>query len=261
MSIQLFNTAKSKGQKISMITCYDYWSARLLNDSPINALLVGDSLGMVMHGYPTTVNATMEMMILHVQAVVRGAPDKLIIGDLPFMSYRMDFATGVRAATQIMQAGAHAVKLEGARGNEKLVAHLVESGIPVMGHLGLTPQSIHQLGGFKVQARKEEQALQLLKDAQSLEACGAFSVVLECVPADVAKHVTSELNLPTIGIGAGPHCDGQVLVLQDMLGLSGDFKPKFLRTYIDGAAALGEAFKNYHNDVQSGTFPNADESY
>jgi 3-methyl-2-oxobutanoate hydroxymethyltransferase len=165
------------------------------------------------------------------------------------------------AATELMQAGAHAVKLEGARGNEKTVSHLVESGIPVMGHLGLTPQSIHQFGGFKVQAREEAAAQQLIKDARTLQDAGAFAVVLECVPGEIAKEVTSQLAIPTIGIGAGIYCDGQVLVLQDMLGMSRDFHPKFLRTYLGGYSALSEALSNYHKDVLEGRFPDAKESY
>lgn len=251
-----------KGQhKITMLTCYDYWSARLLNDSPVDCILVGDSGAMVMHGYPDTVAATSELMALHTRAVKLGAPDRFVIGDMPFLSFRGSLDRAIDCVTQLMQAGAQAVKLEGAAGHINTVKHLVESGVPVMGHLGLTPQSVHQLGGFKVQARTEQQAERLKKDAKDLQEAGCFALVLECVPTQVAKEVTELLDIPTIGIGAGPHCDGQVLVLQDMLGAQTHFKPKFVRHFANLANDIKQAIETFTQEVQSGAFPSPQESY
>ncbi|MBX3170399.1 MAG: 3-methyl-2-oxobutanoate hydroxymethyltransferase [Candidatus Eremiobacteraeota bacterium] len=251
-----------KGQhKITMLTCYDYWSARLLNDSPVDCILVGDSGAMVMHGYPDTVAATSELMALHTRAVKLGAPDRFVIGDMPFLSFRGSLDRALDCVMQLMQAGAQAVKLEGAAGHLPLVKHLTESGVPVMGHLGLTPQSVHALGGFKVQAKTEQQAQRLKKDAQDLQAAGCFALVLECVPTQVAKEVTEQLDIPTIGIGAGPHCDGQVLVLQDMLGAQTHFKPKFVRHFADLAGTIKQAVNHFNEEVQSGAFPSPQESY
>ncbi|MGZ3772487.1 MAG: 3-methyl-2-oxobutanoate hydroxymethyltransferase [Pseudobdellovibrionaceae bacterium] len=257
-----FHEKKLKNQKISMITCYDYSFARILAATDIDCILVGDSLAMTMHGHQTTLNASVNMMALHTAAVVRGAGNnKFIVGDLPFMSYRKGLTANMTAAEKIMKAGAHAVKLEGASGNINLVRHLVDSGIPVMGHLGLTPQSVNQLGGFKVQGR-DEKAKKLIKEqALQLQEAGAFSVVLECVPSKLAKEITAILEIPTIGIGAGPDCDGQVLVLQDMLGMNEDFKPKFLKKYFNGFQTIKEVFNTYHQEVTTGTFPTEKESY
>ncbi|PIS11896.1 MAG: 3-methyl-2-oxobutanoate hydroxymethyltransferase, partial [Bdellovibrio sp. CG10_big_fil_rev_8_21_14_0_10_47_8] len=194
-------------------------------------------------------------------AVVRGAPEKFIVGDLPFMSYRKDLSSNMSAIAEVMQAGAHAVKLEGAKGNLDLVRHSVDSGVPVMGHLGLTPQSVHQLGGFKVQGKDKKQYEEIFEGALQLEKAGCFSLVLECVPADLAQALSRELKIPTIGIGAGVGCDGQVLVLQDMLGMNLDFRPKFLRTYLDGAELFKKAFNHFHHDVIEGQFPSQEESY
>lgn len=261
MNILEFQDRKLKGQKISMVTCYDYSFARILNQSDVDSLLVGDSLAMVMHGFPTTLSASTEMMALHTAAVVRGAPRKLVIADLPFLAYRKSLSDNMSCVEQIMKAGAQAVKLEGAPGNLELIRHCVDSGVPVMGHLGLTPQSIHQLGGFKVQGRSEKAHQLLLQHARQMQEAGCFSVVLECVPASLAQEITKALEIPTIGIGAGVECDGQVLVLQDMLGMNPDFTPKFLRKYFDGFEQLRGAFNEYHAEVTRREFPSEKESY
>lgn len=261
MNILDFQERKKQGQKISMLTCYDYSFARILNETDIDCLLVGDSLAMTMHGFSTTLNATIEMMALHTAAVVRGAPKKFVIGDLSFCSYRKGLSASVGAAEKVMQAGAHALKLEGAEGNTRLIRHMVNSGIPVMGHLGLTPQSVHQLGGFKVQGRDEKARARIKHEAQQLQEAGCFAVVLECVPSELATEITHELEIPTIGIGAGAGTDGQVLVLQDMMGMSPDFKPKFLKSYFKGFEVFTQVFNEYHQEVREQKFPTAKESY
>jgi len=261
MTILDLHEKKQNGKKISMLTCYDYTFAQILNSTDIDCLLVGDSLAMVMHGYPTTLNASIEMMALHTAAVAKGAPQKLIVGDLPFLSYRKSLSENMNCVEQITKAGAQAVKLEGASGNIEFIRHCVDSGVPVMGHLGLTPQSIHQLGGFKVQGRDEKARKIIIEQALQLQDAGCFSLVLECVPSELAKQITQQLHIPTIGIGAGVDCDGQVLVLQDMLGMNQGFSPKFLRKYFSGAEELKKAFNQYHQDVVSGQFPNPKESY
>lgn len=260
-SILEFQEAKRERRKISMITCYDYSFARIVAESNIDCILVGDSLAMTMHGYKTTLNATVNMMALHTAAVVRGAPEKFIIGDLPFMSYRKSLSANMTAAEKVMKAGAHAVKLEGVDGNLKLISHLVQSGVPVMGHIGLTPQSVHQLGGFKVQGRNEKAQKKLQEQALALQDAGAFSVVLECVPSSLAQSITAHLEIPTIGIGAGVDCDGQVLVLQDMLGMNQEFKPKFVKKYMQGFDLVTEALNHFHGEVIHGDFPTEKESY
>ncbi|WP_374034200.1 3-methyl-2-oxobutanoate hydroxymethyltransferase [Bdellovibrio bacteriovorus] len=256
-----FQDKKSKKQKISMITCYDYSFARIVADSDIDCILVGDSLAMVMLGHSTTLDVSASVMAHHTAAVVRGAGDKFVIADLPFMSYRKGLTANMTAVEKVMKAGAHAVKLEGAAGNLKLVRHLVDSGVPVMGHLGLTPQSVNQLGGFKVQGRDEKAQKKILEGALQLQDAGAFSVVLECVPSKLAKEITAALEIPTIGIGAGVDCDGQVLVLQDMLGMNQGFKPKFVKTYLDGFNTIKGALNQYHQEVSAETFPTEKESY
>jgi 3-methyl-2-oxobutanoate hydroxymethyltransferase len=260
-TIQDFAMKKESGEKISMVTCYDSWSAKIIAETAIDCVLVGDSLAMVIHGFPTTLNASLRMMALHTAAVVRSLSNKFVIADMPFLSYRKDLASNVAAAGILMKAGAQAVKLEGAKGNLQLIEHLVDSGIPVMGHLGLTPQSVHQLGGFKVQAKNRYQQITLKKQAKDLENAGCFSLVLECVPATLAKEVTESLDIPTIGIGAGIDCDGQVLVLQDMLGMAKDFSPKFLKKYMDGFNLIRDALNTYHAEVGKGQFPTNKESY
>lgn len=261
MSVQTFISKKIQQEKISMVTCYDFTFAKLINDTDIDAILVGDSAAMLMHGESSTLNISTAMMAAHIRSVVRGAPKKFIIGDLPFLSYRKSLTSNMTAVETIMKAGAQAVKLEGARGHLKLVQHIVESGVPVMGHLGLTPQSIHGLGGFKVQGRDDRTHKAVLEDALRLQDAGCFSLVLECVPSHLAQEVTSSLDIPVIGIGAGVHVDGQVLVLQDILGLNEGFKPTFLRKYLNGAQIVKEALNHYHQDVLNEEFPNEKESY
>lgn len=252
---------KEQKRKLTMLTCYDYWSAKILADSPVDLLLVGDSGAMVMHGFEDTLPATTELLATHVAAVKRGAPKKFIVADLPFLAFRSDLATNIRNVQLLMQAGAQAVKLEGYDGNAEFIHHLVQSGVPVMGHLGLTPQSIHALGGFRVQGRGTEHGRKILEQARGLEQAGCFAVVLECVPGALAAEITSTLKVPTIGIGAGRDCDGQVLVLHDMLGFNQGFKPKFLRQYLDGAALVKGAIESYCADVVNGKFPGANETY
>jgi 3-methyl-2-oxobutanoate hydroxymethyltransferase len=261
MNVLELKKMKSEGRKISMVTCYDAWSAKILNETPIDILLVGDSSAMVMHGFEDTIPATTEMIATHVAAVRRGAPKKFIVADMPFLSFRGERQSNLESVRRLMQAGAHAVKLEGFDGNGEFVKFLTESGIPVMGHVGLTPQFLNAFGGFKVQGRSVEQKQKILHEARGLEEAGCFSVVLECVPGELAAEVTSTLRIPTIGIGAGPACDGQVLVLQDLLGLSTGFKPKFLRQYLNGAELIAAALGRFHEDVAGGKFPTPAETY
>ncbi len=261
MNVHDFQKMKDDGRKISMITCYDYSSARAVAESNIDCILVGDSLAMTMHGYPNTLSATTAMMALHTAAVAKGAPAKFIIADLPFLSYRKGLKDAMDAVHELMSAGAHAVKLEGVRGHAEIVRHIVDSGVPVMGHLGLTPQSLHGLGGMKVQARTNAAVKVLTAEARELEDAGCFALVLECVPTQGARRVTDLLKIPTIGIGAGTHVSGQVLVYQDMLGLNPGFKPKFLRVYANTFEVIQTALNAYDSDVKSGAFPSASESY
>ena len=261
MNILDFAKRKCHGEKISMVTCYDYWSARILNTTDIDTLLVGDSLAMVMHGYDSTVHATVDMMATHVAAVRRGAPDKFVIGDMPFLSMRKGLGPAMDAVMALMQAGSNCVKIEGAEGQLDIMAHIVESGVPVMGHLGLTPQSVEAFGGHKVQGRSEGDAAEILQAAKAVQDAGCFALVLECVPAELGRMITEQLDIPTIGIGAGAATDGQVLVLQDMLGMDGGFKPKFLRHYAQGEQTIADAANHYHADVVSGEFPGQAEAY
>jgi 3-methyl-2-oxobutanoate hydroxymethyltransferase len=261
MNIQAFREKKQEGQRISMVTCYDSWSARIIADSPIDCVLVGDSLAMVVYGHETTLPVDTDVMAAHTAAVRRGAPEKFIIGDMPFLSYRRGRDKAVENAGKLMRAGAQAVKLEGADGNIDTVRYLVESGIPVMGHLGLTPQSVHQLGGFRVQGRGDDAAARLEQQALELQAAGCFSIVLEAMPSPVASRLTVALDIPTIGIGAGPDTDGQVLVLHDLLGLNTEFRPRFVRTWMDGAGSISRALDGFHSAVTSGDFPAEGECY
>jgi 3-methyl-2-oxobutanoate hydroxymethyltransferase len=244
-----------------MVTCYDYTSARIVAASNVDCILVGDSLAMTMHGHETTLAATPELMSLHVEAVRRGAPNKFIIGDMPFLAHRASLERTIETVRIIMKAGAQAVKIEGVEGSEETIRHIVQSGVPVMGHLGLTPQSIHQFGGFRVQGTGDRAAETLLSQARRLEQCGAFALVLECVPAEIAAHLTQHLEIPTIGIGAGRDCSGQVLVMQDLLGLNIEFRPKFVRRYAEAFGMFKEAFDNFDADVKKGSFPKQEESY
>lgn len=255
-----FRQTKSK-RKLSMITCYDSSFAALVEQSPIDSILVGDSSAMVMQGYNDTLNSNLDSICLFTQSVARAVKSKLIVADMPFMSNRKGLEAGALAAERLMKAGAHAVKIEGRKGNEELIEHLVQSGIPVMGHLGLTPQSVFELGGYKVQGREAKQAEQIIKDSKKLQKCGVFSLVLECVPSSLAREISQELEIPTIGIGAGPDTDGQVLVLQDMLGMGLGRRPKFVREFIDGRKLIAEAFSAYHAAIENKTYPSIEESY
>jgi 3-methyl-2-oxobutanoate hydroxymethyltransferase len=261
MTIEQFVAKKKKREPIVMLTCYESWAARLLNDSPIDAVLVGDSVAMVMYGQSSTLSATVDLMAEHTSAVARRMTKKLIVADMPFLSYRTDLKSSVLAAGQLMRAGAQAIKLEGARGNLELIRHLVDSGIPVMGHLGLTPQSVHTLSGYKVQGRDTVAAESILMDALALESAGCFSVVLECVPSALAKKISLQLQIPTIGIGAGADTDGQILVWHDLLGLQTEIQPKFVRTYLNAAQLIAGAVENYCQDVKTKQFPSAAESF
>jgi 3-methyl-2-oxobutanoate hydroxymethyltransferase len=260
-SVLDFAAAKSAGRKISMVTCYDSSLARVLEASAIDCILVGDSAAMVVHGHSDTLAATVEMMALHTAAVRRGAPTRFLIGDLPFLSFRKGIPAALDAVAAFMRAGAQAVKLEGVAGHEDVISAIVGSGVPVMGHLGLTPQSVNALAGYRIQGRSEDAAARIVEDAKRLESLGCFSIVLECVPSALGARITRAVGIPTIGVGAGIHCDGQVLVLQDLLGLTGGHRPKFVRAYLDGAAAVREAVDRFDSDVKQGVFPAAAESY
>jgi len=261
MNINQLIQQKHNNNKISMLTCYDYSSAKIINQSNVDMILVGDSAAMVVHGHNSTLPIDVTTMALHVAAVSKGASDKFIVGDLPFLSYRKSLTENMSAVETIMKAGAHAIKLEGANGNLELIHHIVDSGIPVMGHIGLTPQSVNSLGGYRVQGKQEQDKLKIIKEAKALEGAGCFSLVLECVPSLLAKEVTEKSNIITIGIGAGNAVDGQVLVINDMLGMSSDFKPKFVRQYLNAEELFLMAFNNFDNDVKSSQFPNNHESY
>jgi len=253
---------KENGQKISMLTAYDYYSARLVDEAGIDMILVGDSLGMVIQGREDTLAVTVEEMIYHTKMVKRGASRSLIVTDLPFMSYQTGVEEALKNAGRILkESGAGAVKLEGGQRVIPQIKAMVEAGIPVMGHLGLTPQSVNQFGGFKVQGRDKDKALELIKDAQALQEAGVFSIVLETVPLELARMVTERLEVPTIGIGAGPYCDGQVLVYHDLLGFDPSFKPKFVRQYVNLNEIIREAIQNYIGDVEQGKFPLEGESF
>jgi 3-methyl-2-oxobutanoate hydroxymethyltransferase len=253
---------KRQGRKIRMITAYDYPTALLVDQSPIETILVGDSLGMVVLGYESTVPVTMEEMIHHTKAVVRGARNSFVVADLPFMSYHVSIEEAVRNAGRLIkEGGADAVKLEGGGPMVETVRTIVSVGIPVMGHLGLTPQTATMLGGFKVQARDAAAARSVIADARALEAAGAFSIVLEAIPAQLGERITRDLAIPTIGIGAGPQCDGQVLVLHDTIGLFQRFVPKFVKRYADIGGAIAQALDSYSRDVESGAFPGAEHSF
>lgn len=261
MTILDFMTKKKKQQKISMLTCYDYTSARLLANTEIDCLLVGDSLAMTIYGLPNTLGASVDMIAAHTAAVVRGASNKFVIGDLPFLSYRRSLCENMNAIQVIMQAGAHAVKLEGAAGNLEFIRYVVESGVPVMGHLGLTPQSIHVLGGYRVQGKTTACQSQLLQDAKALEQAGCFGIVLECIPHGFAKEITEALTIPTIGIGAGKETDGQVLVFQDVLGMNLDFKPKFVKVFSETGVLIEQGINRFVAEVKEGVFPDHEHCY
>ena len=261
-TVLTFKQAKEKGEKLSMLTSYDYSTAKLVDEAGVNSILVGDSLGNVVLGYGDTISVTMEDMIHHSAAVARGAKNALVVCDMPFMSYQTSVYDAVVNAGRLMKEGrAGAVKLEGGREVCPQIKAIVDAGIPVCAHLGLTPQSINAFGGFKVQGKTEAAARKLLEDAKAVEEAGAFAVVLECVPSKLAELVTKELSIPTIGIGAGNVCDGQVLVYQDMLGMFSDFTPKFVKKFADIGTIMREAFAAYDKEVKAGTFPSKEHEY
>jgi 3-methyl-2-oxobutanoate hydroxymethyltransferase len=256
-----FARYKAENRRISIVTAYDAWSARIVARSSVDAILVGDSVAMVVHGHDTTIPATVGMMALHVRAVARACAGKFLIADLPFLSYRRGLSAAMAAVSALMRSGAQAVKLEGVDGHEDVIRQIVGSGVPVMGHIGLTPQSVHQLGGFRVQGKNEAAATALVRQAQTLEHLGCFSIVLECVPASLAARIGAEVQIPTIGIGAGPETDGQVLVLQDLWGVDPTRTPRFVRHYMDGERLLTAALDEYDADVKEARFPDLQESY
>jgi len=258
---QDFLQAKLEHRKLSMVTCYDHTFARLLSRTAIDGILVGDSAAMVMHGHPSTLSASTDLMRLHTEAVSRGAAGKFVVADMPFLSFRKGVAAALDTAQLLMNAGAHAVKLEGVDGHEDVIERMAGSGIPVMGHLGLQPQSVHTYGGFRVQGRSDHHAEEILRQSKRLEELGAFALVLECIPTLLAEKITSSLRIPTIGIGAGAQCDGQILVLQDLLGMNPDFQPKFVRAFWDGARSILDAVGSFDEAVKSGEFPAAKETY
>ncbi len=253
---------KKKGEKIAMLTAYDYSTAKIIDEADIPLILVGDSLGMVVLGYETTIPVTIEEMIHHTKAVVRGTKRSLIVGDMPFMTYHLSAEDALRnAARFIQEAGCQAVKLEGGVTVAEKVRRVVDCGIPVMGHIGLTPQSIHQLGGFKVQGKTPEAAIKLIKDARALEEAGAFAIVLETVPAQLASLITQKVDVPTIGIGAGIGCDGQIQIINDILGLFTDFVPKHAKQYTKLAEIIHNVVSEYASEVKSGGFPTDQNSF
>ena len=262
VTIAQIKEMKQRGEKIPMLTAYDYSTAKLLDEAGIPIILVGDSLGTVVLGYDTTVPVTMEEMLHHTRAVVRGAKNALIVGDMPFMTYHTGVADALRNAGRFLQeGGCQAVKLEGGVTVAEVVRRMVECGIPVMGHIGLTPQSVNQLSGHKVQGKTPAAAARLLADARALDEAGAFAIVLECVPAPLAKLITEKVSVPTIGIGAGKDCDGQVQVIHDALGLFTDFVPKHAKQYARLGEVIREAASTYIQEVQEGAFPTRKESY
>lgn len=252
---------KQRGEKLRMMTAYDYPTALMVDRSPIELILVGDSLGMAVLGYASTVPVTMGDMLHHLRAVVRGAPNTFIVGDMPFGSYNEGPAQAIHNANRMLKAGADAVKLEGGVSMAPTIKAMVDGGIPVVGHIGLTPQTATMLGGFKVQGKDLASARRLLEDALAVEEAGAFMIILECVPSPLARLITSKLRIPTIGIGAGPHCDGQVLVFHDLVGLFDRFVPKFVKQYAFLQKEISKALAEYAREVGEGTFPGPEHSF
>jgi 3-methyl-2-oxobutanoate hydroxymethyltransferase len=250
--------ARKGKEKLTMLTAYDYVFANIIDNAGIDMILVGDSVGSVMLGYPNTIPVTVEEMIHHTKPVVKGAKKALIVIDMPFMSYQESVELAKRnAGKMIKESGAEAVKLEGGEKMKDVIRAITDIDIPVMGHIGLTPQSVHSMGGYKVQKEEER----LINDARAVEEAGAFAIVLECVPRDISKKITETLSIPTIGIGAGPDCDGQVLVIHDLLGILGDFRPKFVKTYMNLRADMDKAVKSYIDEVKGGIFPDDSHSF
>ncbi|MFI4919267.1 MAG: 3-methyl-2-oxobutanoate hydroxymethyltransferase [Legionellales bacterium] len=262
MNIHDFKRKKQNQTKICMLTCYDYPSARIAAESDIDCFLVGDSVAMAVHGFETTIMATIEMMVLHTQAVARGLKNHFLIADLPFLSHRVSHAHTIADVKKLMQAGAHAIKIEGGDTDTcQTIAYLVNAGIPVMGHIGLTPQFFHQLGGFKIQGKNAEQEAVLTQQAIALEQAGCFAIVIECVPQNLAKTITNTLTIPSIGIGAGPDTNGQVLVWHDMLGLQTEFNPKFVKQFAHGKDFVLTALNAYAQQVHQCDFPTLEHAY
>ncbi|EES49344.1 3-methyl-2-oxobutanoate hydroxymethyltransferase [Clostridium botulinum] len=261
-TISTFQEFKNKGKKISMLTAYDYSMAKIIDESGINGILIGDSLGMVIKGEEDTLSVTVDEIIYHTKSVKKGAKNALIVSDMPFLSYHTSVEEAVKnAGKMIKEGGANAVKLEGGASVIKQIKAIVDAQIPVMGHLGLTPQSVNAFGGFKIQGKSEEAAKRLIEDAKLIEEAGAFAIVLECVPKKVAEIITKEISIPTIGIGAGNECDGQILVYQDMLGMFDDFIPKFVKQYANIGAQMREAIQIYIGEVAEGSFPQDKHSF
>jgi len=253
---------KNDGEKIAVLTAYDYPLARLMDQAGIDIILVGDSVGSVVSGYDTTLPVTVEEMIYHTRAVVRGRSSALVVTDLPFLSYQVDLRDArLNAGRLVKEGGAQAVKLEGGLHVAGTIQAIVDMDIPVVGHIGLTPQSVHRMGGYKVQGKREEQAQQLLADARAVEEAGAFAVVLEGIPASLAAEITASLTIPTIGIGAGVHCDGQVLVIHDILGLCEKYSPKFVKRFADISGTISQGIGDYIREVKAGSFPGAEHSF
>ena len=262
VTIKVLEQMKSKAEKISMLTAYDYSFAKIIDEAGIDIILVGDSASNVMAGHETTLPITLDQMVYHASSVIRAVKRALVVVDLPFGTYQSDSQEALKSAIRIMkESGAHAVKLEGGHLAKESIERIIQAGIPVMGHLGLTPQSIYKFGTYTVRAKEDEEAAKLIADAKLLEEAGCFAIVLEKIPAHLAKMVSEELTIPTIGIGAGQDCDGQVLVLHDMLGITTDFSPRFLRRYLDLESQITGAVEQYCEDVRSGDFPNEEESY
>ena len=262
VTIHTLRQMKARGEKIAMLTAYDATFARLLDEAGADVLLVGDSLGMVIQGHETTLPVTLDEIAYHCRAVARGARRAHVVGDMPFMSYQASIEQGVTNAGKLMkEGGCHSIKLEGGAVHAELIKRLVSAGIPVMGHIGLTPQSYHQLGGFKVQGRDPGARERLLADARTLEDAGVYSIVLEAIPADIADDITARVSVPTIGIGAGSSCDGQVLVSYDALGMDETFKPRFVRRYATLGSTIKDAITHYVADVRAGSFPSDAESF
>lgn len=261
-TVSTFQAAKEKGERLTMLTAYDYSTAKLMDESGINGILVGDSLGNVMLGYEDTLSVTMEDMIHHAAAVARGVKQSMVVVDMPFMSYQTSVYDAVVNAGRLMKEGrANAVKLEGGATVAGQIKAITDAGIPVMGHLGLTPQSINAFGGNKVQGKSREMAAKLIEDALAVQEAGAYAVVLECIPAKLAAIITEKLTIPTIGIGAGAGCDGQILVYQDMLGMFSDYVPKFVKKFAEVGTVMKEAFQAYCDEVQAGTYPAEEHTF
>lgn len=257
VTVPEFRAAREKGRKLAVVTAYDFTAAKIADEAGVDAILIGDSLGMVVQGHSTSLPVTLAEMVYHTRCVARGVKRCLIVADLPFLSYQVSPSQAVRSAGKLLKAGAHAVKLEGGVRMVPALEAIHRADIPVMGHIGLTPQSVHRMGGFKVQ----RDAAELLADAKAVEAAGAFGMVVEGVPTDLGREITDAVNVPTIGIGAGPHCDGQVLVWHDLLGLYDAFRPKFVKRYAELGTAMRDALRGYCDEVRGGVFPAAEHSF